>query len=160
MAQTRPGRIGEMEEEPLNGALENFVGYNLKRAYMVIQADFRKIQGSEGLSTRVFSALSLVVEYPQITQSELARMLGIERSGLVAITDELERRNYLTRVPVPGDRRVQALVPTQAGQTAYKDCLALVQAHEDGLLTGLSDKERETLVDLLRKIRASGEGDD
>lgn len=134
--------------------LEELVGYNLKRAYVILQTDFRRALGEDGFAPRVFSALSLVVQYPNITQSELARMLGIERSGLVAIVDDLEGRGLLKRTFVPGDRRVQALVPTKEGIAAYADARARVRAHEETLLSNLTAEERETLIALLRKIRA------
>jgi DNA-binding MarR family transcriptional regulator len=134
--------------------LEEFIGYNLKRAYVIVQADFRRALGEDGFAPRVFSALSLVVQYPNVTQSGLARMLGIERSGLVAIVDELERRGLLKRTHVPGDRRVQALVPTDKGAKAYAEARAAVRAHEDALLANLSGDEKATLIGLLAKIRA------
>lgn len=137
--------------------LEEFIGYNLKRAYVIVQADFRRALGEDGFAPRVFSALSLVVQYPNVTQSGLARMLGIERSGLVAIVDELEGRGLLKRTNVPGDRRVQALVPTQKGKTVYADARATVRAHEEQLLSNLSTEEKTTLMALLAKIRAHGE---
>ena len=133
--------------------LEDLIGYNLKRAYVVVQTDFREALGRDGLAPRVFSALSLVNEHPDITQSELARRLGIERSGLVAIVDELEGRGYLARTSVPSDRRVQALVPTEAGQQAYAEAVATVRAHEDRMFAAMTTKERETLLRLLKKIR-------
>lgn len=134
--------------------LEEFVGYNLKRAYVIIYNDFRDALGQSGLGARVFSALSLVVQFPNITQSELARKLGIERSGLVAIVDELERRGYLTRTHVPGDRRVQALVPSKTGKAAYQGSLQTVRDHETRLLAHLSQDETQTLLRLLKKIRS------
>ena len=137
--------------------LEEFIGYNLKRAYVIVQADFRRALGEDGFAPRVFSALSLVVQYPNVTQSGLARMLGIERSGLVAIVDELEGRGLLKRTIVPGDRRVQALVPTQKGKTVYAEARATVRAHEEQLLSNLSTDEKATLMALLAKIRANGE---
>lgn len=137
--------------------LEEFIGYNLKRAYVIVQADFRRALGEDGFAPRVFSALSLVVQYPNVTQSGLARMLGIERSGLVAIVDELEGRGLLKRTNVPGDRRVQALVPTQKGKTVYAEARATVRAHEEQLLSNLSTDEKTTLMALLAKIRANGE---
>jgi DNA-binding MarR family transcriptional regulator len=133
--------------------LDDLIGYNLKRAYMVVQADFREALGQDGLSPRVFSALSLTVQMPNITQSSLARELGIERSGLVAIVDELESRQYLVRTAVPGDRRVQALVPTDAGRKAYADAVATVRAHETRLLSSLTQGERDSLLRMLQKIR-------
>ena len=133
--------------------LEEFVGYNLKRAYMIVQDDFRAALGEDDLSPRVFAALSLVVQFPNITQSELARTLGIERSGLVAMTDELENRKYVKRAAVPGDRRVQALVPLEKGREAYKNALEKVKAHEEALLKDLTESEHVALLSVLKKIR-------
>jgi len=138
-----------------DGALETLVGYNLKRAYMLFQTDFRETMGDDGLTPRSFSALSLVVERPGITQSDVSRCLGIERSGLVAMIDDLERRGHLRRVPVPGDRRVQALQATPDGCAAYDRMLAEVRAHEARVLATLDADERETLVTLLRKLRTA-----
>lgn len=146
-------RAPDFEDEAETADLEGLIGYNLKRAYVIVQTDFREALGADGLSPRVFSALSLTVKFPNITQSELARMMGIERSGLVAIVDELETRKYLKRVPVPGDRRVQALVPTDAGQRAYAEAIGIVRKHEDQLLSHLSKDEQSTLLTLLKKIR-------
>ena len=133
--------------------LENLVGYNLKRAYVIVQADYRRALGADGLSARSFTALSLVVQNPEITQSELSRLLGIERSGLVAIVDELEQHEYVSRTQVPGDRRVQALVPTKAGVKAYAKTLAKVQEHENKLLSSLTATEKKALLKLLHKVR-------
>ena len=134
--------------------LEELVGYALKRAYVVFLNDFRATLGEDGLSPRSFSALSLAHQFPGITQSELARRLGIERSGLVAIVDDLERRGFLTRGTVPGDRRVQALRATPAGAAAYADALGAVRAHETRMLGALSAGEKRCLFHLLDKIRA------
>lgn len=141
------------EPETSSSDLEGLLGYNLKRAYVAVHSDFEKVQGEGGLSGRVFSALSLTVQHPQITQSALARMLGIERSGLVAIVDELESKGFLTRVAVPGDRRVQALVPTEAGRVAYAAALEAVRNLEAQVAENLSDNERATLLALLQRIR-------
>ncbi len=132
--------------------LDDLIGYNLKRSYVVAQTDFQAALGDDGLSTRVFSALSLTISFPNITQSALARMMGIERSGLVAIVDDLEAKDYLRRAPVPGDRRVQALVPTDAGREAYAVAVDIVRAHEARLFANLSVDEKETLLGLLKKI--------
>lgn len=134
--------------------LESLLGYNMKRAYLIIQDDFRKTLGEDGLSARAFSALSLVTRFPNITQSELARKLGIERSGLVAIVDWLEDRNLLARTNVPGDRRVQALVATKEGQKTYQHAFKAVLAHEKALLSNFTDDELKMLFDLLQKVRA------
>lgn len=137
--------------------LEDLLGYNLKRAYLVVQEDFRTALGEGGLSARVFAALTLTVENPNITQSALSRMLGIERSGLVAIVDDLEAKGYLKRMVVPRDRRIQALVPTESGKTAHADIVRKVQAHEAALFKDMTAHDKQSLLDLLKKIRNAGD---
>lgn len=148
-----PKRAVEDDYEVESSDLEDLIGYNLKRAYIIVQTDFREALGKDGLSARVFSALSLTVKFPNITQSELARMMGIERSGLVAIVDELEERGYVKRAAVPGDRRVQALVPTDIGRQAYGSAIDIVRAHEDRLFVDMTAAEKTTLLGLLKKVR-------
>lgn len=140
-----------------DGDLDGLVGYNLKRAYLVVSADFRRVMGKNGLAPRQFSALSLIIKFPKITQSALARKLGIERSGLVAIIDDLEARHFVCRQPVPGDRRVQALTATTQGQSAYQQAHEMVRAHEAEILSDLTPQEVDTLVSLLQRIRNKGD---
>lgn len=145
------------DTDDAHGDLDGLVGYNLKRAYVVFSTDFRRALGDGGFAPRVFSALALIVQFPQITQSALARKLGIERSGLVAIIDDLESRGLVARQPVPGDRRAQALAPTEAGVVAYQDARLAVRQHEANLLSHLTPHETETLIGLLQKIRKIGD---
>ena len=147
----------DLDADSEESDLEDLIGYNLKRAYVIVQTDFRRTLGEDGMSARVFSALSLCVRYPNITQSKLARMMGIERSGLVAIVDELEAKQYLRRASVPGDRRVQALAPTDAGRAAYEEAIKAVRGHEDRLFADMTSAEKETLLSLLKKIRVREE---
>lgn len=157
MSRPNTSLQGQAVSHDDHGDLEDLVGYNLKRAYVIVSADFRSTLGEAGLAPRVFSALALIMQFPLITQSDLARKLGIERSGLVAIIDDLEGRGYVVRQPVPTDRRVQALAPTEVGKVAYQHAIEAVRAHEAQLLSGLTVQETQTLVGLLKKIRSIGD---
>ncbi|WP_071796607.1 MarR family winged helix-turn-helix transcriptional regulator [Natronohydrobacter thiooxidans] len=154
---TREKRTSDADIVPAQPELEEFIGYNLKRAYVIVQSDFRRVLGEDGFSPRAFSALSLVVQYPNITQTGLAKMLGIERSGLVAIVDDLEQRGFVRRTHVPSDRRVQALLPTKAGAKAIADATDAVRAHENTLFASFTPEERSTLMALLLRVRELGE---
>jgi DNA-binding MarR family transcriptional regulator len=68
------------------------------------------------------------------------------------IVDELENRDMIERNKVPGDRRAYALRVTKVGQAAYREALAIVQAHEDTFLSNFSEKERTVLRELLSRI--------
>ena len=140
-----------------DSGLDDLVGYNLKRVYMIFQSDFRATLGNDGLAPRSYSALALAVQNPEITQSDLARKLGIERSGLVAIVDQLESLGLLRRVGGPGDRRIQALTPTEKGQTLFARTADTVARHETRLLSVLTPNERSHLVEILKKLRLEHE---
>ncbi|MDD7972428.1 MarR family winged helix-turn-helix transcriptional regulator [Roseinatronobacter alkalisoli] len=135
------------------GSIDSLLGYNLKRAYMIFRDDFRNSVENAGMTPRAMSVLAQIVEMPMITQSDVARRLGIERSGLVAIIDELEKGGLVRRAAVPGDRRSQALVPTAQGHKRIRAILQQVQAHEANLLSPLNPQEQAQLLHMLRKLR-------
>jgi len=145
--------MSEKRLPQMNNDLESLVGYNLKRAYVVIQSDFRRTLQQDNLSARLFSALALALQNPGISQILLARLMGIERSGVVAMVDDLESRGYTTRKPVPNDRRKQTLRVTTLGAESYKVALEKVKDHEARLLCDLSNAETKTLLSILHKIR-------
>ncbi|MBX2855489.1 MAG: MarR family winged helix-turn-helix transcriptional regulator [Rhodobacteraceae bacterium] len=145
-------RVEDMAAQP--SVLESLVGYNLKRVYILMDSDFRRTFEGDDMPPRVFSTLAIISESPGVMQSEVARMLGIERSGLVAIVDGLEKRGLVERKPFPGDRRVHALHPTKAGRETFNRGINAVTAHEDSALSMLSSGERKKLLTLLQKIRA------
>lgn len=148
--QGQGGKIGQSD-------LLGLVGYNLKRAYMLMHFDFRATLEELNCTQRTFAVLSVVVQNPDINQSDVARSLGIERSGTVVIVDELEDRDLIERNKVPGDRRAYALRATKAGQAAYAEACAAVRAHEDRMLQDLSEEDRASLRELLGRIHHVGE---
>lgn len=149
MSKNKANQLNDMHHTDLDA----LIGYNLKRAYIIVKDNFNKTLGPNGLAPREFALLSLVVSFPQITQSELARLLGIERSGLVAIVDKLEKTNFLKRVGVPSDRRVQALIATDYGTKTYFTMHELIVSHEERLLADFSNDEKAELMRLLQKIQ-------
>lgn len=154
---TRRKQMEKLELDAESSHLEGLIGYNLKRAYVIVQTDFRRVLGDDGFSPRAYSALSLVAQFPNITQTGLSKMLGIERSGLVAIIDDLEGRELVQRTTVAGDRRAQALLPTPKGIKALAEATATVRAHENTLFADFSQEDRATLIELLQRIRGLGE---
>ncbi|MEC9199584.1 MAG: MarR family transcriptional regulator [Pseudomonadota bacterium] len=144
----------EQDDRPLDNGLRQFMGYTLKRAYLTLRADMILSIEPLGLRTRTFSALSVVAENPDITQTQLACALNIERSGVVVLVDELQRAGLITRNKVPGDRRSYALRATTKGMATWKDAEARVLAHERQMLAGLTTEEQENLKVLLRRIGA------
>jgi DNA-binding MarR family transcriptional regulator len=138
----------------LDAGVSQFIGYNMKRALTVVQADLAQVLAEFGLRAVSYSALLVIVRTPGISQSDLADALRIEKSNLVQLIDELANRGLVTREPVPGDRRRHALIPAEAGIALAEAATRAVQAHEDRVFGELSMLERATLVQLLRRVWA------
>ncbi|GAA3865203.1 MarR family winged helix-turn-helix transcriptional regulator [Celeribacter arenosi] len=136
--------------------LNRFIGYRMKRAYMVVLDDLMKTLDRMGLRVTTFSALSVIVENPDITQTQLAHALRVERSGVVVIIDDLELSGLVTRGRVDGDRRAYALRATPKGEAKQKEASEAVSAHEDRVFSKLTPQDRTTLSTLLTTIERTG----
>lgn len=139
----------------LDSRLTEFIGYGMKRALSIVQADLARVLAEFGLRAVSFSALSIIVNRPALTQTQLADALQIERSNLVTIIDELAGRGLIVRAPVAQDRRRHALMPTAAGKKLAAEAQAEVVAHERALFACLTEAERQELQRILVKFRRS-----
>lgn len=133
--------------------LSDFIGYGMKRALSIVQADLSRVLSEFGLRAVSFSALSIIAGQPGLTQTQLADALQIERSNLVTLIDELSGRNLIIRAPVAQDRRRHALMPTAAGKKLVVAARKAVEAHERALFSCLTMQEQDDLKRLLTKFR-------
>jgi DNA-binding MarR family transcriptional regulator len=134
------------------GTLETLLGYNLRRAQLVVFQNFALTMQEFALSPGQLGVLFLVEANPGLNQTALGRALGIERSSVVAVLDRLERRDLLRRTKP--DRRSHALYLTDAGHKMLRDIRPKLEAHERVIAAGLSAEERATLIQLLRRVGA------
>ncbi|WP_138467832.1 MarR family winged helix-turn-helix transcriptional regulator [Poseidonocella sp. HB161398] len=142
---------------PTDENLRQYAGYNMKRAYMAVREDMARTLEPLGLRTATFSALAIITENPDITQTQLSQAMAIDRSGVVVIVDQLEEAELISRGRVPGDRRSYALRATIRGRRTWKEAEQAVRAHEARLFSALTAEERALLGDLLRRITDTGQ---
>jgi DNA-binding MarR family transcriptional regulator len=95
--------------------------------------------------------LVLIEANPGVTQSRLARAVGLDRSTMVAVLDQLEARGLLERRQGE-DRRTNGLWLTKAGRALFARMKRRVLAHEARIAARLSAEERRTLLELLARL--------
>lgn len=159
MAKVARKQTATTAPAPNDEVLRQFYGYSMKQRYLLIRDDMIQTIEPLGLRVATFSALAIINAHPDITQTQLAQALRIERSGVVVLVDELENADLIGRNRVPGDRRSYALRATLAGQKLWKKAVAAVHAHEQAMLSALTEDEQKTLKDLLRRIGAAEQSD-
>ncbi|GAB4576747.1 MAG: hypothetical protein Tsb0019_01840 [Roseibium sp.] len=131
-------------------------GYQIKRAFNVIQSDLNRTLKPFDLRMITYTALVLIVDNPGLRQSQLAEAMDIERPNLVVIVDELERRDLITRDRLPSDRRAYALNATPDGLELCEQAVAAVRLHEDQLLEGISLDALASAMKVMQLIEANG----
>ncbi|MEU1596317.1 MarR family transcriptional regulator [Streptomyces sp. NPDC005708] len=100
-----------------------------------------------GAQARLLGLLSL----EPLPMRRLAQKLKCEPSNVTGIVDRLEARGLVERHPDPADRRVKIAVATEEGRRVARGLRdSLDFAREP--LAGLSDAERLSLRDLLRRM--------
>ena len=134
--------------------LADLLGYQARRTALHIIARFHEDLKNLSLRPVTFSVLSVVGHHDGLTSREVCDLLGIQPPNLVAIINDLHQRGWLDRQPHPTDGRALGLHLTPEGQAQLAQAEALAVASDQVVCGHLTRSERETLVSLLKKIRA------
>lgn len=104
------------------------------------------------LNARQVGILTLVTEWEPMTQKDLGDVLGIDRTTMVALLDDLEEKGYAARQRHPHDRRAFLVHPTEAGRRAKVAAVRILDEQQRQFLAPLGVAEREQLAVLLKRL--------
>lgn len=88
-----------------------------------------------------------------MTQTVLARKVGIEGSTLVRLLDRLQANGWIERRDVPGDRRAKRVVPTAKAKTLQHEVAVIAQALREQLLAGIDPEHVAVAAEVLSQLR-------
>lgn len=142
--------LGDQIREPAQ--MKNHLGYAIRRAQLrAYESFYGVVQDLETTPAR-FTLMLLIRENPGIRSVDLARKLGVARSGMVRLVDDLEGRGLIAREVIKVDRRNQALTLTGDGRRYLKQLERAVDRHEAELSRKLTTRERTQLINLLGRV--------
>jgi DNA-binding MarR family transcriptional regulator len=157
MDQTRD-RLGDVGGPPsCVGALAGDLGWGLGvvlRAYA--KAAYTAVADLPG-GPRGYQILSAAAQGAVSSQLALAQHLGVDRTVMTYLLDDLEAAKLIERRPDPADRRARRVVATQFGTellATLNDRLRAVEAH---LLAPLDLETRATFRDQVRLLATRAE---
>lgn len=132
------------------------LGYLLKHA----QLRFSEIAGAAlaplGISGREAAVLRAISAQPPGSQGEAARRMGVDRTTMVALIDELEAKELVRRRQDPGDRRRNVVELTDSGRSVVSLADDAVARAEREFLRPLPAGEAERFRKSLRMVLADG----
>jgi DNA-binding MarR family transcriptional regulator len=102
-----------------------------------------------GINGRQCAVLIAVHEQAPSSQHDVAQRMGVDRTTMVTLVDELEGKGLVERLPDPRDRRKNVVALTEAGRATLQEATSAADEAERRFLGPLSDDEtarfRETL---------------
>ncbi|WP_311267539.1 MarR family transcriptional regulator [Sphingobium sp. WCS2017Hpa-17] len=134
------------------GRLDEFIGFRLRRIQNQLSRDFAAATAERNLRSGLFSSLAIVAANPGISQNELSRAVGLDKSITVQIVDDLEGRDLARRERSPTDRRRHALFATESGQAYLDELFDTLAKTEDAVLHQLTKAELALLRELLDRM--------
>ena len=140
------------------GILPGLLGYQLRHANLKVVGGFAERIAPHNVTAAQFGLLVLVGANPGAAQTALARAFGSDRSVIVRLIDRLEAAGLVERRAKADDRRSNAILLTEKGAALLKRLEREVRAFEAAATACLSAEETETLLSLLRRINAGGDG--
>ncbi len=132
--------------------LESLLGYNARRASLVIIEHFVRGMAEFDLRPVDFSVLSIIHHNPGVTSRQLCSVLSILPPNLVGLIKDLESRGLIERRPHPLDRRAQGLHLTALGCEWMPRAEVRASELERQAAQALSVDEQAQLIQLLQKL--------
>jgi len=132
--------------------LLDLLGYNIRRAYLVVQSTFDAHMEKLELRQADFAVLSTLRHNPGINQKALAEALVIAPPNMATLLDRLESRGLLTRKRSTEDKRNQHVSLTPQGTRLHTQALKAAQKADEAAVLELSGAERQQLKSLLSTI--------
>lgn len=135
------------------------VGLAVAATAKALNRAFDDALAAVGGSTPTWLVLQAVTSTDVATQGELATAVGVRQPTLTHHLDGLERAGLVTRSRDPGNRRVQRIAVTEAGQHLFLRLRRAAAAFEGRLHAGLDDDDLRTLRRLLAQLEENAQPD-
>lgn len=148
------GQNGTRVENLFTGPLDKLLGYHLRRAQSATFQHFAAHLSHRDITPGQLGLLVLIACNPGVSQTSLAREVGVERSTLGEFIDRFESRQLVERRQVATDRRIHAIHLTRKGRRFLDRILPEVESHEREFTSLLSKQEMQTLMRLLKRLAA------
>jgi len=108
---------------------------------------------------RGYHVLSAAAQTQSSAQQALGRLVGVDRSVMTYLVDDLVAAGLVERQPDPDDRRARRIVVTDAGLARLADLHDRVSAVDAHVLRGLAPVEQEAFRALLRRVACTAASD-
>ncbi|WP_417488423.1 MarR family winged helix-turn-helix transcriptional regulator [Maricaulis sp.] len=127
-------------------------GHLLHRAQQFAAERFTKAMAGAKLTQRQFAVLHATAQNEGLTQTELVKITGIDRSTLAELVSRMARNGLLEREKLADDARANAIHLSVSGRTLLEAAtLGAVEA-DRAIISALPKNKRANFLETLRRI--------
>lgn len=137
--------------------LSNSPGHLLRRAQQYSFDLFSKEIGNSRLTPRQFAVLLTVQQNEGLSQTDLVKRTGIDRSTLADMISRLINRKLLSRARTKADARANSVKITAAGAKELSSHAAKVRTAEAKIMGPLAASKRKDFMAALKAIAAAAD---
>ena len=135
--------------------IEDVILFQIERTSKVSKIyslrEFDKI--NFGITIDQWILLKIIEENEQLSQKQLAKLSSRDPASITRTLDILEKKEFIKREPIPGNRRQYNIILTQQGKQFVEDHLETVISHRKKSIEGFSTEELQQLRLMLLKIQ-------
>jgi MarR family transcriptional regulator, transcriptional regulator for hemolysin len=146
---TRTDRASVARESPR--CLAGNLNWLLSQAHFALGSELTAAFAPLGVSSRGYHVLAAALTGDH-TQTELAEMVGLDKTTMVVTIDELEAAGLAERRPSSKDRRARVIGVTKAGRRKIAEGEKLVEQVQSDVLATLPARERRLFLDVLARL--------
>lgn len=130
--------------------LAGLPGYTLRRAANAMMDELGARLATIDLRVSDASVLLLVGARPNMTSSEIGKMLDIQRANMVPLLARLETAGLIARQPI--DRKSQAILLTAHGEARLGEVKAITDRFEADLMARIPEEHRAHFLPALQAL--------
>jgi DNA-binding MarR family transcriptional regulator len=153
MPASPPGRLPPAPVPELAGHLAHLIKHAQLRLAGLTSAALAPL----GISGRELAVLTVIAEQPPASQLQIATRMGVDRTTMVALIDDLERKGLVERRPDPADRRRNVIALTARGRSTTDQGAAAAGDAERQFLGSLDDSDVAVIRRALRALAFPGQ---
>jgi len=150
--KTKPGGKKAGKKVEAGKALERSPSHLLHRALQLALDIYAEETGPDAVTQRQYAVLAAVAAHEGLTQTDLVRSTGIDRSTLADLVARMIGKGLLARQRSIADARANTVNLTEAGRAALEAAKPRVAAADARILKLLPTRKRDAFLGVLRDM--------
>ncbi len=148
--------MGKSDKFSVEG-LDRSPAHLLHRALQLALDLYAGESGPGAVTQRQYAVLAAVAAHEGLTQTDLVRATGIDRSTLADMIARMTKRGLLARERSANDARANQVTLSEAGRVALDAVQPHVHAADEKILALIPSAKRQAFVAILRDLAKAGE---